>query len=68
MYELLLQHVGVDIAALRACAASPDANNQCETSGAYNLILTEDYMFIVRRSGLSHLDSVNSMSECLCFG
>lgn len=32
---------------------------------AYNIIVTEDYMFMVARNQLAHHESVNSMGE-LC--
>lgn len=67
VYELLLKESDISLQRLDQCAAAAStsfaagADEVCVRDTAYNWILTEDYMFLVPRRQLAHLDSVNGM-------
>jgi hypothetical protein len=66
VYELLLHETGIDLRQLEYCATAETGLSICEQACAYNLIITQDYMFVVPRSQLARDgEAVNSMGRSI---
>lgn len=64
IYDALLHETGIDKNVLINCAEKADmtlTQEECEKKSAYNLILTDSYMFVAPRSQLKFNENINGM-------
>lgn len=64
IYDALLHEVGIDKNTLINCAENSHltlSSKECEVRSAYNMVLTDSYMFVVPRSELKFNENINGM-------